>query len=452
MIDPASLSDDDDDYRTPQPTRTQRWEPPGAPARPGRPPLMLPLADEPVEPLASRIEVLDLPKLDLVFTIDKTGSMGPILNSMKTNFRKIHAELAEEEKYDVRFGLVVYQDWAQEGTDEDGSNVVDSWRFTWDVAEFMEYLTPIAAGGGGDGPEAVECGLKRTLDLDWRGDAVKVCILIGDAPPHGLGETNDAFKAGAPEDDMDVFCTLERMRDAAIRIYSIGCEPALSDLYLHGADFWFAAAHKTGGLAIALKAPSTLAEVVIGCAVVEVDYEDVYNHVRHEAELLHLRDPRLSPKTVLERVYKSMEDAWPEHPNGFTAVRHMKVSSTLKGTPSAMKLAQAKTLGEARALLGLQEAEGRPEPRDDNDDNDDGEGGGGTYSVYCGMSGCTLDASDDELDVNCAVPKPEAKAPVPFRIAIEEDRLTLAEFKGVYEARLWKEKFWLPDMMTGTNE
>ena len=38
MIDPASLSDDDDDYRTPQPTRTQRWEPPGAPARPGRPP------------------------------------------------------------------------------------------------------------------------------------------------------------------------------------------------------------------------------------------------------------------------------------------------------------------------------------------------------------------------------------------------------------------------------
>jgi hypothetical protein len=451
MIDPTTLASDpdDDDYNTPQPTRTQRWEPPGAPARPGRPPLMLPPADEPVVPVASRIDVLDLPKLDLVFTIDKTGSMGPLLNSMKTNFRKIYAELADAENYDVRFGLVVYQDWAQEGTDEDGSNVVDSWRFTWDDAEFMEHMGSIVAGGGGDGPEAVECGLKRALDMDWREDAVKVCILIGDAPPHGLGETNDAFKAGAPEEDMDVFCTLERMYDKGIRVYGIGCEPALSDLYLHGSDFWFAAAYKTGGLAIALKAPSALAEVVIGCAVTEVDYEDVYNHVRHEAELLHLRDPPLSPKTVLERVYKSMEDAWPEHPNGFTAVRHMNVSSMMKGTPSAMKLAQAKTLGEARALLGLDALTASPP---ETDDNNDGEGGGGTYSVYRGMSGCTLDAPDDELDVNCAVPKPEAKAPAPFRVAIEEHRLTLAEFKGLYEARLWKETFWLPDMMTGTSE
>lgn len=449
MIDPASLaSDPDDDYRTPQPTRTQRREPPGAPPRPlPRLPFQLDLGDEPFEPVYAPIEVLDLPKVDLVFTIDKTGSMGPLLNSMKTNFCKIHAELADAENYDVRFGLVVYQDWAQEGTDEDGSNVVDSWRFTSDAAEFMMYMESIVAGGGGDGPEAVECGLKRALEMHWREDAVKVCILIGDAPPHGLGETNDAFKAGAPEEDMDVFCTLERMYEKGIRVYGIGCEPALSDLYLHGSDFWFAAAHKTGGLAIALKAPSALAEVVIGCAVTEVDYEDVYNHVRHEVELLQLRDPRLPPKTMLERVYKSLEET--EQSNGFTAVRRMNVSSTMKGTPSAMKLAEAKTLGEARWLLGLPTLTAFPP---ETDDNDDGEGGGGTYSVYRGMSGCTLDASDDELDVNCAVPKPEAKAPVPFRIAIEEHRLTLAEFKGLYEARLWKETFWLPDMMTGTSE
>ena len=448
MIDPASLpSDPDDDYRTPQPTRTQRREPPGAPRRPPpRPPFELDLGDEPYEPVYAPIEVLDSPKLDLVFTIDKTGSMGPLLNSMKTNFCKIHAELADAENYDVRFGLVVYQDWAQEGTDEDGSNVVDSWRFTSDAAEFMENMGSIVAGGGGDGPEAVECGLKRALDMDWREDAVKVCILIGDAPPHGLGEPNDAFSAGAPEEDMDVFCTLERMYEKGIRVYGIGCEPALSDLYLHGSDFWFAAAQKTGGLAIALKAPSALAEVVIGCAVTEVDYEDVYNHVRHEVELLQLRDPRLPPKTMLERVYKSLEET--EQSYGFTAVRHMNVSSTMKGTPSAMKLTEAKTLEGARWLLGLPTLTAFPPETDDND----GEGDGGTYSVYSGMSGCTLDASDDELDVNCAVPKPEAKAPVPFRIAIEEHRLTLAEFKDRYEARLWKETGCLPDMRPGTSE
>lgn len=418
------MSEPDDDFHTPQRTRTQRLQTPGAPARPRLAPLAVGAAAEPMMMFEYS------PKLDVVFTIDKTGSMAAILNSMKTNFRKVFHHLVEYEDYDVRFGLVVYQDWAQEGTDEDGSNVVDSWRFTWDVAEFEENLAPIVAGGGGDGPEAVECGLKRTLHMDWREDATKLCLLIGDAPPHGLGEKNDAFKTGAPGEDTDVFAILEDMASANIRIYGIGCEPTLSDLYLHGSDFFVAAAEKTKGGTVALKASSTLAEVVIGCAVEQVDLDDVYRNVKHEAQILHERDPRLPAREVLQQVFQSLEG------KGFTTVRFMEVSA-LEKTPTAMKLTQCQTLDEARALLGLEAAEElRPEP------NGGSRGGDGTYSVYCGMSGCTLDASDDELEMDCVAPKPEAKAPVPFHIKIEEDQLSSEYFEKIYRAQLGKEKFW----------
>jgi hypothetical protein len=56
-----------------------------------------------------------------------------------------------------------------------------------------------SASGGGDGPEAVCCGLHKALHFQWRPNAAKVVILIADAPPHGLGESGDGFPNGCPD-------------------------------------------------------------------------------------------------------------------------------------------------------------------------------------------------------------------------------------------------------------
>src|SRR4051812_41843053 len=45
----------------------------------------------------------------------------------------------------------------------------------------------MSASGGGDGPESVCCGFQDALKLPWRSEAIKICIFIADAPPHGLG-------------------------------------------------------------------------------------------------------------------------------------------------------------------------------------------------------------------------------------------------------------------------
>ena len=54
-------------------------------------------------------------------------------------------------------------------------------------------LSSLVAAGGGDGPEAQTAALAAALDLEWAEDAIKMVVLITDAPPHGLGEAGDGF-------------------------------------------------------------------------------------------------------------------------------------------------------------------------------------------------------------------------------------------------------------------
>jgi len=54
-------------------------------------------------------------------------------------------------------------------------------------------LASLVASGGGDGPEAQTAALARALDMEWADNAIKIVILITDAPPHGIGEVGDGF-------------------------------------------------------------------------------------------------------------------------------------------------------------------------------------------------------------------------------------------------------------------
>jgi len=62
----------------------------------------------------------------------------------------------------------------------------------------QENINTMAAQGGGDGPESVACALNEVNNLDWRKNSVRVCVVIADAPPHGLGESGDGFPEGCP--------------------------------------------------------------------------------------------------------------------------------------------------------------------------------------------------------------------------------------------------------------
>lgn len=285
------------------------------------------------------------PQLDLLFTMDCTGSMGSYIRAAKQNIQAIVDRLVQSEGYDLRFALIGYRDHPP----QDQTYVTKQFDFTSDVSQMQANLKQLSAQGGGDGPEAMEAGLKAALDSSWRPAATKVCILIADAPPHGLGESSDGFPEGAPT-GVDPLVVLEGMSCKGITVYSVGCEPALSH-YRHAKAFMIAAAQKTNGQAVSLGSAAALADVIMGGAVEEMDLEQLAAEMRSEVAKFR------SARPVSDEGYDSEE----ERQEAFAALgarghvtRHMKTKKLRSSRAGVVHMSS--TLADARACLSASTA------------------------------------------------------------------------------------------------
>jgi len=120
------------------------------------------------------------PRVDIVFALDTTGSMGGLIEGAKAKIWEI-ARKAQEGKPapELRIGLVAYRD-------NGDSYVTQVFPLSADLDAVYAKLTSFSAGGGGDGPEHVLKGLDDAISAQWSTDpnAVKLVYLVGDAPPH----------------------------------------------------------------------------------------------------------------------------------------------------------------------------------------------------------------------------------------------------------------------------
>ena len=91
------------------------------------------------------------------------------------------------------------------------------------------WLEHCSAAGGGDGPEAVADALNDALNLPWCIGSVKICILISDAPPHGLSPSGDGFPSGCPA-GFDPLAIVRKMAEKNITLYTVGVEPPIGKL------------------------------------------------------------------------------------------------------------------------------------------------------------------------------------------------------------------------------
>ena len=244
-------------------------------------------------------------QLDVCFTLDVTGSMGKYIKTARNNIRTVMSQLQQTHGFDVRFGLVVYRDHPP----QDMSFVSMSFPFTAE-AEVMEMqLQDLVGTGGGDGPEAVEAGLLDTLNLDWRPNATKVCVLIADAPPHGLGERDDGFPNGAPTgvDPLDV---LDKMGARGIAVYSLGVKAHLG-CYNFATAFYEAASQKTNGQAFWLGDAQNLATVLVGGATEEAALDALQVELVMQIKAIKLKNPDMSEDEVKGQVYRSLSASAP---------------------------------------------------------------------------------------------------------------------------------------------
>ncbi len=119
-------------------------------------------------------------RLDVLFCVDTTGSMGDEIEQLKANMVSIADRIAAlPVQPDVHFALTVFRDRGD-------SYVTRTFDFTGNVADFTKALGEISAQGGGDTPESVNAALDDAIHKPaWRGaDTVKLMFLVGDAAPH----------------------------------------------------------------------------------------------------------------------------------------------------------------------------------------------------------------------------------------------------------------------------
>ncbi len=115
--------------------------------------------------------------LDVLFVVDATGSMGWVLNEVKTRILDITTVVRSLVPIS-RFGVLAYRD------QEDPEFVTKMQNLTYSTEKLQQFLGGLKAEGGGDFYEAVQTALKvGAEDAQWRTGARQIMILVGDAPP-----------------------------------------------------------------------------------------------------------------------------------------------------------------------------------------------------------------------------------------------------------------------------
>lgn len=130
--------------------------------------------------------------LDLMFTVDTTGSMGDELEFLKKELQSvISAVKAQYPQTEIRLSVNFYRD-------HDDEYVVKYFKFNGDIDEAISNIAAQYSNGGGDTPEAVDEALENSVSGHaWSTDneTVKLLFIVLDAPPHSDREgTPERYK------------------------------------------------------------------------------------------------------------------------------------------------------------------------------------------------------------------------------------------------------------------
>lgn len=193
------------------------------------------------------------PKIEAVFVLDTTGSMGGLIQAAKEKIWSIATSMAQAQPApEIRIGLVAYRDRG----DAYVTRVVD---LSSDLDTLYATLMDFRAEGGGDGPESVNQALYDAVNkIGWTTDknVYKVVFLVGDAPPHM-----------DYQDDVKYDVTLNTARQRGIVVNSIQCGDdgtATGDwqrVAALGAGQYFQVGQSGGAVAVATPYDKKMAEL-----------------------------------------------------------------------------------------------------------------------------------------------------------------------------------------------
>jgi hypothetical protein len=146
--------------------------------------------------------------VDLVLVIDATGSMGPIIETVKSGALRFHDDFENHMTSigkhidSLRVRVIAYRDYYADGA-ADSLVESDFFELPGDEARFSAFLGAVRAMGGGDEPETGLEALAAAIRSPWAAVGTKqrqVIVLWTDASAHPLEKNRGAKPAGYPAD------------------------------------------------------------------------------------------------------------------------------------------------------------------------------------------------------------------------------------------------------------
>jgi hypothetical protein len=142
-------------------------------------------------PTQVEVQTPPIAPVDVVFVLDVTASMQWALNDLKNGIGKF-ADALSNAQLNFRLGLVTFQDLTIPGEMVEVIQFKGE-PFTSDAALFRDKVGGLKAEGGGDIPESSLEGVMEALNLPFRQGATRVLLLITDAPPKVVPESDLAI-------------------------------------------------------------------------------------------------------------------------------------------------------------------------------------------------------------------------------------------------------------------
>ena len=286
-------------------------------------------------------------ELDLVFLVDATGSMSLHISEVRTRLLElIEALRASPLCRSLRLGVVSYRDHEP----QERTYLTRVTPLTDDLDAARAAVLSLSAAGGGDGPEAVTDGLFDVVRLDWRPSAARAVAWFGDAPPHGIEPTGDAFPEGCPCGN-HWYTQAENLREMGVAVYAIGCLPTLRS-YDGAEAVYRKVARATRGMFIPLREAALLVPLIAGAAESALDGQriDAYleallassghalRGIDHDERVRWITE-RFRAEGLRARVIEGDAERLGALPLRFRAVTPMDVRASLARLRSAGRLA-----------------------------------------------------------------------------------------------------------------
>lgn len=131
--------------------------------------------------VALRTSTREAPRIEVLFVLDTTGSMGGLIEGAKLKIWSIANQMMRADpRPQLRVGLLGYRDRGD-------AYITQFTDLSEDMDTIYARLREFQAGGGGDTPESVNQALQEAVNRpSWSQESkvLKIVFLVGDAPPH----------------------------------------------------------------------------------------------------------------------------------------------------------------------------------------------------------------------------------------------------------------------------